>query len=614
MFNQMKMNQKTMRMLPISIFVALLGIVAFTSCTEGVSLEDYIVGSKADPYDPSKPISITDFTPTEGGVGQQVVIKGENFGNDTSLVKVMMGGKKAILVSAKGNYIYCFVPSHAFSGVIQVTVGDNSQNIKEQTAVASEKFSYQRKMVVGTLCGYKNENDKQGWSESGTSFDQVCGFRADGVMQFSPYNHNQLFVVYDQEPLWEGQHAIQLIDLEKKTVSDVLSPSMFNNYRLRTIDFATDPYAYNADGTFMQTDTKIDDDPTSETYSMQIPTYLGDAIWLQNASADQKKWREHLIVTVDNQNDTYTSPAVYIVDRDENGEFSSNSPHKLLAAYNQCNGAALHPINGELYFNSYTKGEMLRLDMDKYWETLDPNFKGAVWDAQAINNQYDPTTDTSTGNGAFQILYKIQDNGFECQIDIHPEGKYAYIVVINKDYMLKTDYNEITKRFTAPYQIAGSLGTKGNDDGVGKSALLARPYQGTFAVNDSYKQAGNEDIYDFFFCDSGDLDENNSESVGKYGSTIRCLTPQGIVSTYAGGGKDTHADGLVWGNENGELRDVARFYRPTGLVSDLTYDVVDDNGDPTRIFYILDTQNRQIRTIGYEHEDETDVTEESNNE
>ena len=89
-----------------------------------------------------------------------------------------------------------------------------------------------------------------------------------------------------------------------------------------------------------------------------------------------------------------------------------------------------------------------------------------------------------------------------------------------------------------------------------------------------------------------------------FGSTIRSLTPQGIVTTYAGGGDATHADSKVWGNENGELRDVARFHRPTGLVSDLTYDVVDEEGNPTRIFYILDTMNRQIRTIGYEHEEE----------
>ena len=476
------MKHKTMRMLPVSIFVGLLGLIALASCSKGVSIDDYIGVSKTDPYDPNKPVSISEFTPTEGGVGQQVVIKGENFGNDTSLVKVMIGGKKAVLVSVKTNYIYCFVPSHAFDGVVEVTVGSSAKGVKEQVVRASEKFKYLRKMVVGTLCGYKNERDDQGWSacpaNAPSTFATVCGFRADGVMQFSPYNHNQLFVVYDQEPHWEGQHAIQLIDLENKTVTDVLSPSMFNNYRLRTIDFATDPYAYHEDGTFMVTGSYIDEQ------GYVVDTYYGDEIWLMNATPDQKKWREHLLVTVDNHNDQFTAPAVYIVDRDQYGNFSSSSPHKLLAAYNQCNGAALHPVNGELYFNSYDKGEMLRLEMSKYWATLDPNYVGPIWDAQAINNFYDSSTGTETGNGAFEILYKIQDNGFECQIDIHPQGNYAYIVVINKDYMLKTDYNHLTRRFTPPYQVAGSLSQVGKDDGVGKSAKLARPYQGTCAIND----------------------------------------------------------------------------------------------------------------------------------
>lgn len=612
----MKLNQKSMRLLPMGMFVALLGLTAMTSCSEGVTIDDYIGVSKTDPYDPSKAVTITDFTPKDGGVGQQMVIAGTNFGNDTSLVKVNIGGKKAVLVSVKSNAIYCYVPSHAFSGEIEVTIGDNTQSIKEQTVVAGEKFAYQRKMVVGTLCGWKNERDDQGWSASGSSFADVTGFRNDGVMQFSPYNHNQLFVVYDQEP-YHGTvaHSIQLIDLEKKTVSDVLPLSLFNSERLRTIDFTVDPFAYDEDGSKVATGTTtlLDEDGNpvvdKETGEEKIvDTYFATPEWEATATAEQLKWREHIIVSADNYNDQFTATAAYIVDRDSRGNFSSTSPHRILASYNQCNGAAVHPINGELYFNSYTKGEMLRLDMDKYWETLDPNYAGDPWNSRANENFYDSSTGTSDGTGAFELLYKIQDNGFECQIDIHPEGRYAYIVVINKEYMLKTDYNYDTKRFTAPYQIAGTMNQRGNIDGVGKSALLARPYQGTFAVNKDYQNEGREDVYDFFFCDSGVLDENDASAIAQYGSTIRSLTPQGIVSTYAGGGAATHADNLVWGNENGELRDVARFYRPTGLVSDWNEKVLDENGKPTRIFYILDTMNRQIRTIGYEHEEEEDLT------
>ena len=40
------------------------------------------------PFDPSKPVVISDFTPKEGGLGSRLVLYGDNFGNDVSKVKV----------------------------------------------------------------------------------------------------------------------------------------------------------------------------------------------------------------------------------------------------------------------------------------------------------------------------------------------------------------------------------------------------------------------------------------------------------------------------------------------------------------------------------------------
>jgi hypothetical protein len=555
----MKMKLKTLCVLPMSVIAVFLCMLVLTGCSGATDINDYLSNGGSAPYDPSKAVTVSDFVPKSGGVGQQLVIKGSNFGNDSSIVKVMIGGKQAPLVNVKSNNLYCFVPAGAYSGEIEVIVGESG---KEQTATASEKFVYERKMVVGTLCGYKNSQDNQGWQPG--PFETCAGFRNDGVMQFSPYNKDQLFIVYDKEPNWEAQHAIQLLDLKERTVQDVLPTSLFtgiissNNLRLRTIDFAKDPFYYEEDGTRVGR-LADQDENTQKAFKDNI---------LQN------RWSEHLIVSVDYHNDQYTAPMVYIVDRDLEGEFSANSSSKLLCAYNQCNGASIHPVNGELYFSSYTQGQMLRCDMEAYWESIEAE---VAWDPYVNTSDF------------INVIFPIQDVGFECQIDIHPSGNYAYIVVINKSYMLKTDYNWETKTFSAPYQIAGQLNQRGTDDGVGKSAKLTRPYQGAFAVNPEYEKAGKDDIYDFYFCDS--------ES-----DRIRFLSPEGIVYTYAGGGSSTHADGNSFGNENGELRDVARFHRPTGFVTKLTYDVLDSNGMPTRIFYILDTKNCQIRTIGYENE------------
>lgn len=47
-------------------------------------------------FDPSKPIVITDFMPKEGGFGTNLILYGDNFGDDLSKVKVTIGGKKPI--------------------------------------------------------------------------------------------------------------------------------------------------------------------------------------------------------------------------------------------------------------------------------------------------------------------------------------------------------------------------------------------------------------------------------------------------------------------------------------------------------------------------------------
>lgn len=554
----MNRNLKTMRFIPLGIFAALLMLFVMTSCNDSTTVQDYVGVQSSDPYDPSKPVSISKFTPESGGVGQQLVIYGSNFGNDTSKVKVNIGGKAARLVSVKGNCLYCYVPSGAFTGKIAVTVGDTS--VGTQTAEASKNFDYLRKMVVGKLCGYKNERDDQGWNDG--PFETCSGFRNYGVMQFSPYNHDQLFIVYDQEPYYGNvAHGIQLLDLKEKNVKTILPLSMFSNERLRTIDFAVDPFKYDDSGTILG---------------------RSDDAWLASATAEQKRWREHLIISADNDDNNYQAHSVYIVDRDANGEFSSTSPHRLLACYRQCNGASLHPVNGELYFTSYTNGEVLRLDIEKYWESVEAS---TAWDPYANDNLYDSASGSSTGTGAFEKLFTIQDTAWEFQIDIHPSGKYAYIVVINRNYILRTDYDERTKRFSPPYQVAGQMKVGGFADGVGKNVLMNHPYQGTFVKNDEYVKEGRDDVYDFYFCDS-------------YNNAIRYLTPEGIVRTYAGGSAATHADGKTEGNENGELRSVARFNNPTGLVNDFHRDAI--TGENTLIFYILDSRNCTIRTITME--------------
>ena len=585
----MKLKRKQLKSILLAATMVAVGF-GVISCESSTTAEDYQGVQSSAAFDPSKPVVITQFTPTSGSVGQQIVIQGSNFGNDPENVHVTIGGKDAVVVSVRSTSLYAYVPSAAYdqiigqtlTGSVEVSVTDGSTT---QSTKAPGSFTYERKMVVGRLCGMSFDTyDHAVWQDGSfaNSPDDVSGFKNDGVMQFSPYNHDQLFIVYDQEPRFGVvAHGIQLLDLKEKTVKTILPLSKFSNQRLRTIDFAVDPFMYNEDGTYAW---RLDEDGNKTGYA--------DAAWEATATPDQLKWREHLIISADNNNEQYRANSVYIVDRDPNGDFSSGSTVRQLANYRQCNGASLHPVNGELYFTSYTQGEVIRLDMDTYWHTILPDSVGGMgsnWSPYVLDNE---TTATETkGHGAFERLFTVQDTSWEFQVDIHPSGKYAYIVVINRSYILRTDYNEKTKRFSAPYRIAGDMSYRGFQDGVGLSALLRRPYQGTFVKNEEYEAEGKDDIYDFYFCDS----ENDA---------IRLLTPEGIVKTYAGGSAATHADGETYGNENGELRDFARFHRPTGLVNDVHRDAI--TGENTLIFYILDTYNFSIRTITMEENLEAD--------
>ena len=478
----------------------LMLLVLCVSCKE----ESSGVDSDLQPFDPSKPVIVSDFTPKEGGAHQKMVIYGENFGNDSSLVNVTIGGKKAVIINVKSKSIYCFVPSGAFTGEVTVTVGKDG-NVK--TATANKIFDYQKKMVVSTLVGYRNEYDNQGWKDG--PFETAAGFRNDGCMAFDPLNSKHLYVVYD--------HAdIQLLDLENREVSTPISRSIFGNHRLRSIDFTNDG--------------------------------------------------EYMVVAVDADGaGAGNSPSVYLLKRNANGSFTSQGGSQLVASYMQCNGAALHPVNNnELYFNSYQRGQVFRMDLNNYFETIN---SGGTWSP-------------NLASGNYTELFTIQDTSWEFKIHMHPTGNYAYIIVINRHYILRTDYNWAEKRFAPAYVVAGQVRDAAWVDGAGTSARLNSPYQGVFVKNPDYVAEGRADEYDFYFAD-------------KLNHAIRTLTPEGIVGTFAGRGRSGQAaDNNVWGTEDGDLREVARFRDPTGIAYD----------EESNTFYILDTVGRKIRTISMEKE------------
>lgn len=450
-----------------------------------VSCKDSNDGSGALPFNPSKEVVITDFLPESGGIGQRLVIYGENFGNDPSLINLTIGGKKANVIGLNNGGLYCLVPPQAYSGKIEISI---SKDDKTATAIAEKVFKYEKKMIVSTLCGYRNERDDQGWVDG--PFSKVSGFRENCFLKFDPKYPELLYAAFDG-------NEVRLINLKDSTVSTPITRSMGQWNRFRSIDFTPD----------------------------------GD----------------HMIIANDFDGNGTNSLSVSILTRNQTTKLFENP--QQLAAYKQCNGASVHPINGEMYFNSYEKGQFFRYDMENYYKGLTTTVKD------------------------YEELFKIQDNQWEFNIQIHPTGDYAYIVVVNQHYILRTDYNWVKKRFNQPYLVCGLSRNAGYVDGVGSVARLHTPFQGVFVKNPEYE--GQTDEYDFYFTD-------------KENQCIRILTPDGAVTTFAGRGSNGNTN--PYGYVDGDLRLEARFDQPTGLAY----------SEKEKVFYICDVVNRRIRKIGLE--------------
>ena len=63
-----------------------------------------------EPYDPNKPVTLTNFYPTTGGVATKVILNGENFGNEAEKIKVFFNNKEAAVIEAIGDKIYAICP------------------------------------------------------------------------------------------------------------------------------------------------------------------------------------------------------------------------------------------------------------------------------------------------------------------------------------------------------------------------------------------------------------------------------------------------------------------------------------------------------------------------
>lgn len=474
-----------------SLLGAALSLVAF--CLSGCK-DDEDVGGAA--FDPNRPVVITDFTPKEASYGNDLVLYGDNFGNDPSKVKVTIGGKNARVIGVKGKSLYCVVPQSATKKTVQVDIlGDNGESIA--SATAESEFTYVKKWLVSTFIGTHYEVSSD-FVEKDGPFNDCGGFNNIFWFSWDPKsNFDKLYFTMDGK-------------------------------NIRVIDFAHE----NADGTkgYVSTMTTRFSRVTAMTWT--APT---------DAAHDQD-----MIYSYNHANDNLEANYLYT-------RSSGFKDEVLLGrAARGVNGNMVHPVNGEFYYSRYRAGDVWKYDFE-----------------------------TNTQELAFTLPY----SGVATYMVPHPTGNYAYLLQQETYYIARTDYDWAKQCFTTPYTICGQPRDWGYVDGVGTRAKLNRPIQGVFVKNPDY--AGQEDEYDFYFCD-----KNNH--------CVRILTPSGRITTFAGRGNNSTS-----GYNDGDLRSQALFSEPRALAYD----------EKRNCFYVGDGLNKVIRKIAQEvTDDEVQAAEEESSE
>lgn len=183
--------------------ILLMLIVLCVSCKDDNSEGD------AQPFDPDKPVVISRFTPESGGLGTRLVVYGDNFGNDLSKVKVVIGGKDAKVIGVKGNSLYFMVPPGAYDGDIVISILDENGEVVSRVE-SEQNFDYIKQVLVSTFLGEFVERSQDLVTKNGP-FDDCGSFRNMRWLSFDPQNPNHIYMSCQT-------NGTRLIDFENEYV------------------------------------------------------------------------------------------------------------------------------------------------------------------------------------------------------------------------------------------------------------------------------------------------------------------------------------------------------------------------------------------------------------
>lgn len=69
-----------------------------------------------------------------------MIIYGSNFGTDPKLISVKVGGKDALVISAKGTSLYCVTPNKCYEGTVEVSIGESKVTAKDKSPMSVRRW------------------------------------------------------------------------------------------------------------------------------------------------------------------------------------------------------------------------------------------------------------------------------------------------------------------------------------------------------------------------------------------------------------------------------------------------------------------------------------------
>ena len=139
-----------MKNFSVVVFLCILLYVCTISC------ENQENSSNRQVYNPSRRVTLSSFHPQEGRIAEKMLLDGDNFGSDPSIIRVYFNDKPASVLSSTGGRIYALCPRMPGDEcVISVVVGNDS-------VVYDEKFTYHVSVSVSTVAGNGIETFRAG--------------------------------------------------------------------------------------------------------------------------------------------------------------------------------------------------------------------------------------------------------------------------------------------------------------------------------------------------------------------------------------------------------------------------------------------------------------------